>query len=157
MGLLDTLVGAAQQPALQDFIRRYEQGAPWDGISHDEAVCRYQQVAGQIPHEDYVAAAEEAFSRLTPEQRAQFGRLLQDRAQQQNVQLPEMGGDGGQVPQDPRSLAMLTSRMRQQQPGIVSQLLGGAGGGMNPLAKAALAGIAAMAVKRMMTAHEGAR
>jgi hypothetical protein len=157
MGLLDSLLGAAQQPALQDFIRRYEQGAPWDGISHDEAVSRYQQVARQIPREDYIAAAEEAFSRLTPEQRTQFGKLLQDRAQQQNVQLPEMGDERGQIPQDPKSLAMLTSSMRQQQPGSVSQLLGGAGGGMNPLAKAALAGIAAMAVKRMMTAREAGR
>ncbi len=54
-------------------------------------------------------------------------------------------------------LAQVTSRMEQQQPGILGQLLGGggAGGGAgnmldNPLAKAALAGVAAMAVKRMM-------
>jgi len=50
----------------------------------------------------------------------------------------------------------MTSRMEQQQPGILGQLLGGAGGsgagGMlsKPLAMAALAGVAAMAVKRMM-------
>jgi hypothetical protein len=49
----------------------------------------------------------------------------------------------------------MTSRMEQQQPGILSQLLGGGGGGAgslldNPLAKAALAGVAAMAVKQLM-------
>jgi hypothetical protein len=47
--------------------------------------------------------------------------------------------------------------MEQQQPGILGQLLGGGGGGGagsmldNPLAKAALAGVAAIAVKKMMS------
>ena len=52
----------------------------------------------------------------------------------------------------------MTTRMRQQQPGGLGALLGGGGGGGggmgdmlgNPLAKAALAGVAAMAVKQMM-------
>ena len=57
-------------------------------------------------------------------------------------------------------MARMTSRMRQQQPGGLGALLGGGGGGGggggmgdmlgNPLAKAAMAGIAAMAVKQMM-------
>jgi hypothetical protein len=62
-------------------------------------------------------------------------------------------------------LAQLLSGLHQQQPGMLGQLLGGGGGaggllgggsggagGMlgNPLAKAALAGIAAMAAKRML-------
>ena len=62
--------------------------------------------------------------------------------------------------QDAGYLAQATGRLHQQQPGILGQLLGGAlgggGGGGNqgmlesPIAKAALAGIAAMAVKQMM-------
>ena len=156
MGLLDSLLGAAQQPAVQDFIKRYEQGAPWEGISHEEAVTRYQQVATQIPHDQYVAAAEEAFARLTPEQRMQFGKSLQARAQQQNVDVPGLTS-ADRTPQDPSSLATITSRLRQQSPGILSQLVGGAGGqDMNPVAKAAVAGIAAIAMKRMMGAPGGA-
>jgi hypothetical protein len=58
--------------------------------------------------------------------------------------------------QDPGYLAQATGRMEQQQPGILGQLLGGAAGGSpgmleSPIAKAALAGIAAMAVKKMMS------
>ena len=48
--------------------------------------------------------------------------------------------------------------MHQEQPGLLGQLLSGGGGGGeggsmldNPLAKAALAGVTAMAVKRMMS------
>jgi hypothetical protein len=55
--------------------------------------------------------------------------------------------------QDPQELAQLTTRMRRQQPGFLDQLFGGgAGQGMlgNPLAKGALAGIAAMAMRKMM-------
>jgi len=61
------------------------------------------------------------------------------------------------VQQDPRELARVTARLRQQQPGGLGSLLGGGGGGGmgdmlgNPLAKAALAGIAAVAVKKMMS------
>jgi len=62
-------------------------------------------------------------------------------------------------------LAQLLSGLHQQQPGLLGQLLGGSGaGGLlgggggggaggvlgNPLAKAALGGIAAMAAKRML-------
>jgi hypothetical protein len=48
--------------------------------------------------------------------------------------------------------------MHAEQPGIVQQLLGGgAGGGLlgSPVAKAALAGIAAMAVRRAMGGGRG--
>jgi hypothetical protein len=151
----------------------------------------------------------------------QFAQYLRQRAQQQNVQIPDINQDGiDDRLQDPAYLAQVTSRMHQQQPGLLGQLLGGAAGGSpggapdratlaaiqirndyeadkntptdqwlrargmtkaqldaalalaaradpqgseggpgagvagvlgNPLAKAALAGIAAMAVKRMMS------
>jgi hypothetical protein len=59
--------------------------------------------------------------------------------------------------QDPGYLAQVTGGMQQRQPGMLEQLLGGGGGGgggrggmlSNPLAKATLAGVAAMAVKKM--------
>jgi hypothetical protein len=102
---------------------------------------------------------------MAPEERAQFGQLLQQRAQDQRVDLPELREAGGQQFQDPGMLAQLLGGLHQQQPGLVGQLLGGGGGGGllgggggggaggvlgNPLAKAALAGIAAMAAKRML-------
>ena len=86
----------------------------------------------------------------------QFTQYLRQRAQQQNVDFPDLNQDGidDRVQRDPGELARMTSRMREQQPGGLAGLLGGGGGmgGMlgNPLAKAALAGIAAMGAKKMM-------
>ncbi|MBA3779019.1 MAG: hypothetical protein H0X16_06955 [Chloroflexi bacterium] len=178
MGLFESLLGGGQQrQEYQDFIGRYETGAPWDGISDDEAVNRYQQVAGRIPPEMYQESAQEAFSRLSPQQRAEFAAHLRQRAQQQGVNFQDYDQDGvDDRYENPADLARLTSRMQQRQPGLLEGLLGAGGGGAmggamgglsgmlggggggggaggmlaNPLAKAALAGIAAMAAQRMM-------
>ena len=158
MGLLDDLVGGGQQrQEYHDFVNRYDQGAPWTGISDREAVSRYQQVATRLPPDMYQQSAEEAFGRMAPQERMEFARHLQQRSRQQGVDFPDFNQDGiDDRYQDPRMLAQVTSRMEQQQPGMLGQLLGGGGSGGggnmldNPLAKAALAGVTAMAVKRMM-------
>jgi hypothetical protein len=160
MGLLDDLLGGGQQRReYQDFASRYDQGPPWAGISDQEAVSRYQQVATRLPPDMYQQSAEDAFARMSPQERMEFARHLQQRSRQQSLDFPDFNQDGiDDRYQDPRMLAQVTSRMEQQQPGILGQLLGGGGGGAgggggsmldNPLAKAALAGVAAMAVKRM--------
>jgi hypothetical protein len=155
MDMLSQLLGGGQQrQQYQDFTNRYDQGAPWDGISEQEAYGRYQEVAPQLPPGMYQQSAQEAFSRLTPQQRMQLGQHLRQQARQQNYNFPDLDQDGVDDRfQDPRYLAQVTGRMEQQQPGILGQMLGGgSGGGLleSPIAKAALAGIAAMAVKNMM-------
>jgi hypothetical protein len=162
MSFLDNLLGGGQRQELQEFTQRYDQGAPWQGISDQEAYNRFQQVAPQLPPQVYQQSAQQAFERLDPQQRMQLGQYLQQQAQQQNVPFPHQGGQ--EAFQDPGYLAQVTGQMHQQQPGILGQLLGGAlgmggggggGGGSqsmldSPIAKAALAGVAAMAVKQMM-------
>jgi hypothetical protein len=152
MDLLQNLLGGGQQrQQFQDFVNRYDQGAPYDGISDQEAI---QQ------------SAQDAFAQMSPQERLQFGQHLRQRSQQQGYNIPDLNGDGiDDRMQDPAYLAQVTSRMHQQQPGLFSQLLGGGQqqmvGGQgsnllsNPLAKAAMAGIAAMAVKRMMSGGFG--
>ena len=155
MGLFESLLGGGQQrQEFDDFANRYDQGAPWDGISDDEAYNRYQQVAPHLPPDVYQQSAEQSFSRLSPQQRMEFGRYLRQRSQQQGFQVP--GLDMEDRYEDPRHLASVTSQLDQQQPGILGQLLGGGGGGggmggmlSNPIGKAALSGIAAMAVRQM--------
>ena len=162
MSFLEQLLGGGQQrQEYQDFVNRYDQGEPWEGISDQEAMQRYQQVARQLPPDQYEQAAQDAFARMTPQQRRQFAQHLRQRAQQQQVDFPDLNQDGidDRVQQDPRALAQMTSRMHQQQPGMLEQLLGGGGGGGggagdllgNPLAKAALAGVAAMAAQRFLS------
>jgi hypothetical protein len=158
MSFLDSLLGGGQRQEFQDFTQRYDQGPPWQGISDQEAYNRFQQVAPQLPPQVYQQSAQQAFERLDPGQRQQLGQYLQQQAQQQNVAFPHQGGTDAF--QDAGYLAQLTGQMHQHQPGILGQLLGGAlgtggagaGQGMldSPIAKAALAGVAAMAVKQMM-------
>ena len=182
-GLLGNLFGGDdnRMSQAQDFMSRYDQGAPYDGISDDEAFGHYQQVAGQIPPDVYQQSAQDAFSRMSPQERMQFGQMLQQQARQQGV-MDNAWDDDDNNYQDPGYLSQVTSRLEQQQPGMLGQLLGGGGGGggmggalgsmlggasntgmggvlgggggggllSNPLAKAAVGGIAAMAMKRMM-------
>ncbi len=165
MDLLQGLLGGDQRHGLEDFAGRYEQGAPWDGVSDQEAVDRYQQVAPTLPPDEYEAAARQAFERLSPEQRVEFGRYMQQQAHAKGI--TDFDGDGvDDRYQDPGQLAAMTSRAEQRQPGILEQLVGAVGGGGfgtpaaahqggsgllgSPIAKAAMAGIAAMAIRKVL-------
>lgn len=181
MGFLENMFGGeadSRRQQFQDFTNRYDQGAPYDSISDQEAMGHYQEMAGRVPPDVYQQSAQEAFARMSPQERVQFGQYLQQQARQQGYNDPAWDDDDNQY-QDPGYLSQVTGRLHQQQPGLLGQLLGGGAGGSggglgsmlgasggmggmsggpggaagmlnNPLAKAALGGIAAMAMKRMM-------
>lgn len=154
MSFLDNLFGNPQrQQEYRDFGDRYQKGHPSEGYSDEEVVDRYREVARNAPQDVYEQSAADAFERMTPEERREFKRYLRQRARQQQIDLPDDDRDDDRIPNS-RDLARTTSRLEQQQPGVLDGLLGGAGGAAkvldNPLAKAALAGIAAMAAQRIM-------
>lgn len=164
MNFLQNILGGGQESEndYRDFVNRYEQGLPHEGYSDEEVSRRYQQVSRQLPQDVYQESAQEAFSRMSPQERMQFGQYLQQQSRQQNLNFPDLDQDGQDDRfQDSNYLAQTTGRMHQQQPDMLGQLLsgaagsfmGGQGGGNvfnNPLAKGALAGIAALAAKKMM-------
>jgi hypothetical protein len=151
------LMGGGQKQEFEDFTRRYEQGSPWDGFDDDEARDKYRRVAPNLPPDLYEESAQETFSRMTPEQRYELGRQLQQSARQEGLSFD---ADDDDALRDPRTLARATSRIQQERPDFLEQMLGGgstrgAGGGMGGmlgggLGRAALGGIAAIAVKKMM-------
>ena len=185
MDLLQGILGGGQQrQQYEDFANRYDQGAPWDGISDNEAYDRYQEVAPRLSPDVFQQSAQESFSRLDPGQRMELGRYLQQQAPQYGVNFPDVNQDGQDDRyQDPAYLAQMTGRIHQQQPDLLGQILGGGGGGgmgggmggglagalggalgggmggggmgggmlASPIAKAALGGIAAMAVRKVMS------
>ena len=163
MDMLQDLLGGQERQSLEDFAGRYKKGAPWDGVTDQEAIDRYRQVAGVLPPDEYEEAARKAFERLTPDQRLEFGRYVQRQAHQQGI--TDFDGDGiDDRFRDPGQLAAMTARAEQTQPGILEQLIGAVGGGgfgspggtadggllSSPIAKAAMAGIAAMAVGKVL-------
>ncbi|KJH70673.1 hypothetical protein [Aliterella atlantica] len=170
MGFLENILGGGQESErdYRDFVNRYEQGSPYEGYSDDEVASRYQQVSRQLPDDIYQESAHEAFNRMSPQERMQFGRYLQQQTRQQNYNFPDLDGDGQDDRyQDPGYLARATGQIHRQQPDLLGQLLGGAAGMIggnpqgnvfsNPLAKGAMAGIAAMAVKKLMERRGGNR
>jgi hypothetical protein len=163
MGLLDDLMGNQQkQQEYQNFANQYDQGPAMQSVPDQEVMNRYQQVATQLPPDQYERAATQAFMRMSPEERTQFGQYVQQQTVQQGYATPAMQQLSPQQYQDPGALAQMATQLHQQQPGLLGQLLGGGIGGgnggsgsmlSNPIAKAALAGITAMAVKEVMAKH----
>ncbi len=160
MGLLEDLLSSGQAKKLfTDFVSRYEQGHPSDGYSDQEVVDRYSQVAHSVPPDQYAQAAQEALSRFSPEERAAFVKMLQDRAAAKGVSLPSRVGP------DPGDLGQVLTGLHQT-PGRLRDILGGGGSEVpstqaagpsaltgllaSPLARAALAGITAMVVKKVV-------
>ena len=108
------------------FVRRYADDP--QSISGEEAVRRHQQVAAELPPEDYRQAAETALGRLSPQERVALGRYLLTQAPAAGgTGFPDVNGDGiDDRLQDPQYLAGVTAQA-QQQPGLLDRLLGGMG------------------------------
>jgi hypothetical protein len=88
------------------------------GDTDAQALARYRYMLATAPPEDIERAHEEAFARLTPEQRQEALRALA-----QHVPEGEIRGD------DPASLARAATRAEVRQPGTIERAWGGAGAG----------------------------
>ena len=79
MGILDLLGNEQLQKQYKDFVKRYEQGDPSEGYSDQEVLKRYGEVSHAVPPDQYAQAAQEALSKLSPEDREEFLKVLQKR------------------------------------------------------------------------------
>ena len=153
MDVLNNILGNPEKRSqYDDFIGRYQQGSPYDGIDDDEAVQRYEEITPTLSDRDYQESAEAAFSQLSPEERREFSRYLRDRAQQRGMNDFDGNGIDDRL-EDPSELAKRTTQVRKQDPNILEQLMGkgGTGGPLdNPLAKIVFAGITAFAASKIM-------
>ncbi len=146
MGLLDELTGGGQsQQDYQDFVNRYDQGAPYDGISGNEAQQRHSEMAQQLSSGDYQQAAEGAFGNLSDSDRSQVGQQLADHAQNLGVDDSQIQGA---AQGDPSSMGQLAGMLHAQSPGLLGEVLGGGDGGQ--AGKGALAGIVANAARSFL-------
>lgn len=181
MDLFEVLLGGGKKKQeYEDFARRYDEGPPWEGYSDREVLDRYGEVAHKAPAQDYEAAVRDALSRLSPEEQADLLHTIQERTRGRGASAPPPqaggAGAGGGLDDLARSVREL-----HQQPGRLREVLtapserpsagqprgapGGAGAGApgipaglenifaNPLAKAAIAGITAMLVRRMLSSR----
>src|SRR6478609_8875617 len=150
MGILDVLLGGGQgQKEYKDFVDRYEQGDPSEGYSDQEVLKRYGEVSHAVPSDQYAQAAQEALGKLSREERAEFLKMLQERAAARGMKLP------GKVASDPKDLGQVLTDLHEK-PGQLRDILGPSPGSQpqeqapgsnpivdmlsSPLAKAVLAG-----------------
>jgi hypothetical protein len=120
MGFLDRLLGReGRDPARGDESERSQRDAA-ASAEDERALERYRYLVRTAPPERIEEAHEEAFAKLTPEQR----RLA---LEQLSRQVPDEAPRGD----DPRSLARLATRAEMRQPGTVERAFGGGdfGGG----------------------------
>ena len=156
MGILDELLaGGQRQQEYSNFVDRYEQGHPSEGYSDQEVLNRYGEVSHAVSPDQYAQAAQEALSKLSPEERAAFVKMLQDRAAARGLTLP------GKVAPEPKELGQVLTDLHKK-PGQLRDMLGAdaiqqasASSPItdilsSPMAKAVLAGIAAIVVKRIV-------
>jgi len=141
-----------------DFVDRYERGAH-DQIGDDEVVQNYRATTSRLSPDQYQQAATDAFRNMSQEERRELRREMKRRSKDrfdaaddspeeiaramQKADQEESGGGG---------IAGLfgfggddADKNRNAQP------QGGGIGGLfdNPLAKVAMAGVAAMAAKKL--------
>ena len=60
-----------------------------------------------VPPDQYAQAAQEALSKLSPEERAEFVKMLQERAAARGVKLP------GKVASDPKDLGKVLTDLHE--------------------------------------------
>jgi hypothetical protein len=113
MGFLDRLLGRSSAPA------EPRPAAPAE-LTDEQALERYRYLVRTAPPDRIEQAHEEAFAKLTPEQRQQALRDL-------SAEVPEEERAAGD---DPRSLARMATRAEVNRPGTVERAFGGGGGGM---------------------------
>jgi hypothetical protein len=130
---------------LGGLVSAFEQGNH-DQVPDQQVQQQYGQVAATLPQDQYVQAAEQAFQRLSPDQRQQLAQELQAQAVVHGVNVPAVQNV---PPTDPGGLANAMGQVHAQQPNVLQQMFAPGGTFSSPIAKAALLGITAMAAKQL--------
>jgi hypothetical protein len=119
MGFLDRLLGRSTGPESRPREHASASSPAAAGeLTDEQALERYRYLVRTAPPEAIEQAHEEAFAKLTPEQRRTALRDL-------SAAVPEHERTAGD---DPRSLARMATRAETNRPGTVERAFGGGGG-----------------------------
>jgi hypothetical protein len=119
MGFLDRLLGRSTGTESRPRDRAAASSPPGAGeLTDEQALERYRYLVRTAPPDAIEQAHEEAFAKLTPEQRREALREL-------SAAVPEHERTGGD---DPRSLARMATRAETSRPGTVERAFGGGAG-----------------------------
>jgi hypothetical protein len=137
---------------LQDFAKRFDEGAPADNISGREAAVAYRAVTRQLSPQQVEEASAEVFAGMSDDDRKQVSQIIKQVGGEQFADLDD----------DPQHLAAANAQLKAQgNGGLLDSLLGGQGGGGaaglldSPVVKTVLAGVASVAMSKFMGSQGG--
>ncbi len=156
--MVDKLGEFMGQGGREDDYKEFERRAQEDpeSISEQEAAQRYRDMMEHAPDDlddpDADAEYERAFSDMSPDQRRELARQYQnaDRDSSRSFQGYREGQDLEQAA-SPRELGRMTRQASQQDPNLLSSLLGGNSPLASPGGKRALMGLAMFAARRFLS------
>jgi hypothetical protein len=127
-----------EEQKFQQYAQAADQG-DFSQIDHYEAAGSLQQFAQKAPHDLQQRAYAQAFSQMPDDYRQQFVQELPPDVQEQLD------------PSDPEAMAQGFAQVTQQRPNLLQE----AGNVLhNPMAKVAVAGLAAVAAKHVWDQHQ---
>jgi len=94
-------------------------------------------------------AHEEAFNRLPPQERQRMVEGFRQASDDPQQPFRYDGFTGGQQDYEPRRMGQMFGQAQRQQPDLLQRMLGSGGALSNPLAKMAMAGVAAIAAQKL--------
>ncbi len=159
MDVLKNIFGGGTPDNYEQRAQQYQQGyqsGQLGGLSDQDVAQRYQQTVQYAPPEVVQQAHEEAFSRLSPQDQQQIVNQFQQAHNDPNqaFQYPQFN-NGGQQRYNPGQIGGMVRQAQRQQPDLLQSMLGQGGALSNPMAKMAMAGVAALAAQRIMGNSQG--
>jgi hypothetical protein len=122
VSFLNRILGGDREPAREPEQSRQPAGPQGGPLTDEQAIARYRYMLQTAPPEAIEQAHEEAFAKLTAEQRAMVLQGLSE-------QLPEHERATLRSDQDdPKTLARVATRAEIRQPGTIDRTLGPMGG-----------------------------
>ena len=152
---LNQLMGqdSNKQDEYRDFERRYREDP--DGISEEEAARRYREMMAHSgddlndPEAD--AEYERAFSRMSESERRELARRYQDASSRSSSPFDGFGGLNMDRAASPRELGRMTRQASQQDPNLLTSLLGPGSPLSGPAGRMALTTLASFAARRFLS------
>ncbi len=137
----------------RDFERRYREDP--DGISEEEAARRYREMMANTDDDlddpEAETEYERAFSRMSPEERRELARRYQDASSGSSSPFDGFGGLDLDRAASPRELGRMTRQASQQDPNLLSSLLGPGSPLSGPAGRMALTTLASFAARRFLS------
>ena len=138
----------------RDFERRYREDP--DSISDEEAARRYREMAqhddmNDMDDPDTEAEYERAFSRMSPDERRELARRYQDASSGSSSPFDGFGGLDLDRAASPRELGRMTRQASQQDPNLLTSLLGPGSPLSGPAGRMALTTLASFAARRFLS------